>query len=439
MSLRFQISIRILLISLCILSVGGALTIWQARNAVSKEVDSSISLALQLIKLGISSTPVHSSDLIYRLSKMEQTRHLTIHIRKPSGEIINITKTEALTTPEDIPPTWFINLVVSEYPSAEFKIESYDKSLLTIIIQANPLDEITEVWHESIAFFCSISLIVLLTFIAVQLVFNKTIRTIKTIVDHLKHIESGLYKNKLPVFAIQEYDDIARAINHMTEILDATQEQNRALTQHSLHIQEKERQHLSQELHDEFGQSLTAIKVMAVTAAHEKSDTQQITTSIVEICDSLMSVVRTMMKQLHPLILSELGLKATLVDLISHWDNLAPKIKFNLQVDAAVDNIDKVAIIQVYRVIQEGLTNIIRHSQANQVTISLKINAKPDTLKLLIKDNGIGCDLHKTPPGFGLQGMEERIKLLNGHFELHSDYNQGMTISVRIPLQPPIN
>ncbi len=70
-----------------------------------------------------------------------------------------------------------------------------------------------------------------------------------------------------------EYDSIAKAINHMTGELNASQQENRALTQHSLEIQEDERQRLSQELHDELGQSLTAIKVMAVTAAHDKEPT----------------------------------------------------------------------------------------------------------------------------------------------------------------------
>jgi hypothetical protein len=99
---------------------------------------------------------------------------------------------------------------------------------------------------------------------------------------------------------------------------------------------EEERQHLSQELHDEFGQSLTAIKVMAVTAAHEKADTKKITTSMIEICDHLMTVVRSMMKQLHPLILTELGLKATLEDLLHHWEVRHAPTVFTLHYDDAV-------------------------------------------------------------------------------------------------------
>ncbi len=276
MSLRNQITVRILLISLCILFIGGSMGIWQARKAVSKEVDSSIHLALQLIKIGIGTTKIHKTDWMFRLSSWEQTRHLKIQLKKPSGEIINITHQAKPDNENETPPDWFINLVVSDYPTAEYQIKTFSNHVLILLIQANPMDEIAEVWDESLSFFTTLLLLVLLTFLSVHLVFDKTLSAIHSIVDHLKGIEKGEYQNKLPDFSTQEYGDIATAVNHMTDVLDSTQQQNRALTQHSLEIQEEERRRLSQELHDEFGQSLTAIKVMAVTAAHEKADTKKL-------------------------------------------------------------------------------------------------------------------------------------------------------------------
>ncbi len=434
MSLRYQISIRILLISLCVLFIGGTIAIWQARKSVSEEVDSSINLAIQLIKIGIGTTKIHQTDWMFRLSSLEQTRHLTIQLKKPSGEIINITHQPRVNEENEMPPDWFVNLVVSEYPKAEYQIDTFNNNVMTLIIQANPMDEIAEVWGESIAFFTSLLLLVLLTFLAVHLVFNKTLRAIQSIVEHLKHIETGEYKKKLPFFATQEYDDIASAINHMTGVLDNTQQQNRALTQHSLEIQEAERQHLSQELHDEFGQSLTAIKVMAVTGTHKKIDNQKISASIIDICDHLMTVLRSMMKQLHPLILTELGLKATLEDILHHWETRNTSTSFSLHCDDAVDNIDATVTIQIFRVIQESLTNIIRHAHSSHVTISLDVKTYPNILRLVITDDGQGFDLDDVATGFGLLGMEERVKLLGGKFTLHSQINEGTQINVQVPL-----
>jgi len=433
MSLRYQISLRILLISLCILMLGGGIAIWQARKAVSNEVDSSIKLALQLIKISESTTQSNQTDWIYRLSTLEHTRHLSIQLKNPSSSTTHVSPSTPPNVRPDVPPAWFVRLVVSDYPKAEYQISTYDNQLLTLIIQANPMDEITEVWHESIAFFSSILLLVLLTFLAVHLVFNKTLQAIQTIIENLKGIEKGEYHHKLPEFSTQEYNSIALAINHMNDALKNTQQQNQALTQHSLEIQEEERQRLSQELHDEFAQSLTAIKVMAVTATHKNAESKTIMTSIVEICDHLTKVLRSMMKQLHPLILTELGLKATLEDLINHWEVKADSISFELQVDDAVDTLDKTIIIQVFRVIQESLTNIIRHAQATRVTINLDINPDTNTLKLYVSDNGQGCDLNRVT-GFGLQGMAERVKLLGGEFELQSYPDKGMQIQALMPI-----
>ena len=173
---------------------------------------------------------------------------------------------------------------------------------------------------------------------------------------------------------------------------------------------------------------------MAVTAAHEKADTRKITTSMIEICDQLMTVVRSMMKQLHPLILTELGLKATLEDLLQHWEARNASTVFTLHYDDAVDQIEQTIVIQIFRVIQESLTNIIRHAQARQVNISLQIQPDSDKLILLITDDGLGCDLDQLSSGFGLLGMKERIKLLGGDFEIHSQVNKGLQIKAEIPL-----
>ncbi len=438
MSLRYQVNIRILIISFCILIMGGSIAIWQARNAVFEEVDSSINLALQLIRLGFSSIPTHDMDeteWVYRLSVLEQTRHLNITLKKPTGQLVKITNKTQSDEQDELPPAWFIHLMDSDYPVVEHQITSFDNKPYTLIIEANPLDEMTEAWQETLAFFAIVFLLTLLTFLAVHLVFNKTLKSIDTIVNRLKRIETGEYKQKLPDFNTKEYNSIAKAINHMLDVLDTTQQQNTALTEHSLQIQEDERQRLSQELHDEFGQSLTAIKVMAVTAGHEKSDTAKITESISDICDHLMTVVRTMMQQLHPLILTELGLKATLEDLVNLWKERHPELLLTLNCDENIDTLDKKITIQVYRVIQECLTNIIRHASAQHVSIELDLEThQVNKLFFQVKDDGQGCDIDSVASGFGLLGMRERVRSLDGRFEMASVPGAGMTVSGVIPV-----
>lgn len=437
MSLRYQIIFRILLSSLCILVLGGAMAIWQARQAVEKEVDSSVHLALQLITLGVADGPVfQKADDLSRFSALQQTRHLSMQLQKPDGERIHFAGESLPSHPEDMPPAWFIRWVKGDYPQVEHQLKTRDGQLLTLIIQPQPLDEITEVWQESVAFFASISLLTLLTFLAVNLVFNKSLKSIAVIVEALRVIETGQYRQQLPAFSTQEFDSIAKAINHMTVELEKTRQENRALTQHSLAIQEEERQRLSQELHDEFGQSLTAIKVMAVTATHKQTDTGKITASIIEICDHLMLVVRSMMQQLHPLVLTELGLKATLEEMVNHWSERNPDLDLTIACDDEVDDLDKAVTIQVFRVIQECLTNVLRHAHAGRVGITLdKLNQPQPLLRLKVQDDGQGCDLKTVSRGFGLLGIKERIKSLDGELSIQSQPGAGMTITAWIPLR----
>ena len=440
MSLRYQINLRILISSLCILILGGSIAIWQARDAVNKEVESSINLAVQLISFGFSQasqTPFNETAWLPKFNSLNQTRHLSIQLKEPSGQIISLAHKNLQTNDDDQPPQWFINLVAVNYPKVEHQITRANGEQIVLVIQANPLDEITEVWQESLGFFSSLFLLTLFTFLAVNLAFNKALKSITVIVNALKVIETGQYSQKLPDFSIQEYDSIAKAINHMTGELNASQQQNRALTQHTLEIQEDERQRLSQELHDELGQSLTAIKVMAVTAAHKKADIKQATDSIISICDHLMTVVRSMMHQLHPLVLTELGLKATMEDLLNHWAIRNPELTLTIACPDEVDDLEQKITIQLFRVVQECLTNIVRHAQASRASISLEIEHRAETetaLRLQITDDGQGCAVDRIKTGFGLLGMRERINSLGGELAIETQPQQGMSIIATIPL-----
>lgn len=443
MSLRYQINIRIFFSSLCVLSLAGIIAISQARKAVNDEVDSSINFAVQLIRIGFVHSLQNPADWLSNLGTLKKTRHLSIQLKQPSGQIQNFSHNNFTPPFEEKPPQWFIHLVEGKNQKAEYPITLANGQQLGVIIQSNPLDEITEVWQESLAFFTVFFLLTLFSFLAVNLAFHHTLKAITIIVNALKVIESGQYKQKLPEFSINEYDSIARAINELTFKLEATQLENRALTQHTLEIQEEERKRLAQELHDELGQSLSAIKVMAIAAKRFQSPLSdrnpglETNNAIINTCDHLMSVVRSMMHQLHPLVLTELGLKASLEDLLNHWGLRNAALKISLNCDDDVNTLDPKIAIQIFRVVQECLTNSVRHAQATQASITLIL--EKTQLLLEVRDNGVGC----LPPtnnsgndkmGFGLLGMRERINSLGGELMINTAQNKGMSICATIPL-----
>lgn len=436
MSLRHQINLRILLSSLCILLLGGAIAIWQARASVNREDQSAIDLAAQLISLAFTQAAQSSQfpiDWLPQLNILKENLHLSIQLKTPDGQITRFSSNILPIYTEDRPPQWFIQLVESEQQKFQRNLTANGKEL-TLVILGDPLDEVIEAWQESLAFCNLLLLLTLFTFLAVNLVFNKAFQSIASIVNALKSIESGEYQHKLPELLIEEYDLIAKAINHLTDQLNTSQQENRALTQHSLAIQEDERQKLAQELHDELGQSLAAIKVMAVTCAHPKADIAKITKTITEVCDHLAAVVRTMMHQLHPLTLDELGLKATMEDLVYHWSQRNPTLSVALECDNEVAKLEQKIAIQLFRIVQECLTNTVRHAEASQAHIKMTVNEAAQTVQLIVSDNGRGCEISQTRYGFGLLGMKERVKSLGGELFYRSEPQQGMQVVANIPL-----
>lgn len=437
MTLRRQINFRILTSILIVFFLGAFLVIMQARHAIEEEISSSVNLAIQLIQWGVSESGVISMEQNQQLKKialLKETRHLNIQIKQPSGKSIRVIS-DSINQEKTLAPDWFVWAVSGKQQEKTYEVTTNDEQLLQIIISANSMDEIDEAWQETKVFFAIILLLSIALFIAVNLVFKNVLGMVKTILHRLKDIANETYTRKLPHFSIDEFEQIAEAVNHLTESLAKTKQENKALTQHSLQIQEEERRILAQELHDELGQSLTAIKVLTVTGKKEPKNAE-IYNSIISICDHLFDVVRSMMKNLHPMVLTELGLKASLLELVEHWHTRNPglTIAINCPEDFSEDE-QKIAI-QVFRVAQEAITNTVRHAKASNMLIDIKLKEEDhrQTMFLSIEDDGLGCDATMLKSGFGLLGMQSRVKSIDGELKIISGVEQGFKIRVSIPL-----
>jgi two-component system sensor histidine kinase UhpB len=137
-------------------------------------------------------------------------------------------------------------------------------------------------------------------------------------------------------------------------------------------------------------------------------------------------------------VLTELGLKAAMEDLLTHWSNKNPQLKLIISCPDAVDELEQKMTIQIFRVVQECLTNIVRHAQAKQVTIRLEIerqNKTGNTLRLQVTDDGQGCNVAAIKTGFGILGMRERINSLGGEFSIQTQPHQGFNVIATIPLK----
>lgn len=207
----------------------------------------------------------------------------------------------------------------------------------------------------------------------------------------------------------------------------------RVLAQRLMQVQEEERRNIARELHDEIGQQLTMLKLLlSRTGKALGSSAPADLASAEKMVGELTQQVRTMSLRLRPGSLDELGLLPTLQ---SHLQDFAQKT--GVQVDFKHAGLEAELAQDVstcaYRVIQEALTNVVRHARASRVTVQAEVNDR--TLAIQVADNGAGFN----PGGVGstssgLRGMRERAQFLGGTFSLESTLSGGTRISVRLPL-----
>ena len=213
--------------------------------------------------------------------------------------------------------------------------------------------------------------------------------------------------------------------------------QNRALTQRLLRAQEDERCALARELHDEVGQNCTAIRAAAsyILRARDgdQANVQACAASIARSSEALHAMVRTMLRRLRPPALDSLGLDAALQALCDGWAQ-QHGIACRYASHAIPAGLDDSTAIAIYRLVQEGLTNVARHAGADQATVELRADAH-GLLHLAIEDNGRGLRQDRQQdPGFGMLGMRERVAGLRGHIRWISALGNGLRIEVAMPL-----
>lgn len=219
--------------------------------------------------------------------------------------------------------------------------------------------------------------------------------------------------------------------------LAATNESLRKLTAHLQHIREEERSHIAREIHDELGQQLTVLK-MDISWLNKKIDVKEEKVKerlrdLISMVDNTVKSVRKISSELRPSMLDDLGLPAAL-----EWQGQEFEKRFGIQVKFRIQagdyKLPNNISITLFRIFQEGLTNIARHSEATGVSVSLKI--EQDHLLLTIQDNGKGFVVHDivNKKTLGILGMRERISLIKGAFSLESAPGKGTKIKVTVPV-----
>jgi PAS domain S-box-containing protein len=219
------------------------------------------------------------------------------------------------------------------------------------------------------------------------------------------------------------------------ELADALDE-HRLLAQKYVLVQEEERRSLARELHDEMGQCLNAIKLDAVSirgmAEGKDTDIEAGANAIIELSAHVYDAVRGIMQRLRPAALDALGLRDALADLVGQWSRRNAGVRCTFEAASELGGLGEAINITVYRVVQECLTNIVKHAGAASVTVSIDRSA--DELHVIVADDGSGMDPSAKRSGLGLLGLRERVEALHGRLDLRTEPGRGVMVYAQIPI-----
>ncbi|HEX6996938.1 MAG TPA: ATP-binding protein [Gammaproteobacteria bacterium] len=431
MSLRARLNLLLTVMFLLVLGLGALLVIYNAKRAVEAETQSTARLALQLIEMALAGAPgaAPPDRLLGRLGGLEGARHLQVALveggrETPLGGAPRERTADA--------PDWFVRLVAPAPIEFRRPLPGGGREA-EIVVRADPADEIEESWRDARVV---LGLVLAFSVIANGLLYvtiGRWLRPVQRIVEGLEGIERGDYRARLPVFPLPELAHIAAKFNRMAEVLEQSREQNRALTGQALAIRETERRLLAHELHDELGQSISAIR--AVAASIEQSDAKAAAGTIAGIASDMQDVVRGITRRLRPVLLDEFGLVAALEDLVDGWNERHPESFCRLSAHGRLNELDSEMGIHVYRIVQECLTNASKHAGATAVSVDVhRTGGDGDAVEVAVRDDGTGFDEGARGQGLGLLGIRERVESLGGHLTIATARGQGVAVAARIPL-----
>jgi signal transduction histidine kinase len=226
---------------------------------------------------------------------------------------------------------------------------------------------------------------------------------------------------------------LIRANRRLFAQLAALSGQRSDLAQKLISTQESTLRYISRELHDEFGQILTAVGSMLGRAEKhtpEDSPLRNELREVREIAQNTLNTVRTLSQALHPVMLDEAGLESTLDWYLPMTEKQAG-ISITYEKTGTAFPVSGDAAIHIYRIVQEALNNVTRHSGAKQAWVRLRF--LPDALELEVEDRGAGLAASDGRRGIGLVAMRERAELLNGNIEFIQPAQGGTLVRLRVP------
>jgi two-component system sensor histidine kinase UhpB len=322
-------------------------------------------------------------------------------------------------TPLGTVPDWFVSLIAIPELNAAFPVTIEGKQVGDIVFAPDVSAQIHEKWIGFLAIVSSGITLMLLTGAIAHFTARSALRPLQSLGDGLTRMRTGDYRQLISPAGPPEIRKSAEEANELARTLNRLSQDNRGLLRRVVSLQDDERQDMARELHDELGPLLFGIRANTVALLESipagKAKWRGAAEGILQSVETLQQANRRILDRLRPLYIQELGLERSIQTLLQNVKAQAPNLKVTAQIDATLNGVDGLLSQTIYRVIQEAVTNVLRHARANAMHVAADISDREVIVE--ISDDGIGlpADLRF---GRGLTGMLERARALSGTLEL---------------------
>ncbi len=440
MSLRSRLLVSILLTLLLSLTAGGAFTYWHAVAKIETEMNAAIGVGSRIAHNAVDDWE-EATDPARRLALLvadfEGDRHLRATLVAPDGKVV---RSSQVARAENPAPAWLVGLLAAPPKMVAVDLPTVFDRFGTVVLQTDPRNEVAEVWSDVwltlsvLTIFCAL----VLTFIYWTLA--TTIRPLHNLTAAFARVGDGDYRERLNERGPLELVRLSQSFNQMVERLARSEAQNKRLQKQLTTVQDEERADLARDLHDEIGPLLFAADVDAVAIEQlakvgEYDDIPHRVGIIREAIGRMQRHVREILGRLRSAMLLDVGLAHAIDNLVAFWRAHRPKLI--VRVDVPEESFGELIDATIYRVVQESLSNAVRHGSPTTISIEVESNAD-QSIDIRVTDDGCGLK-DSSGGGFGIVGMQERVATLGGHLEVanRSD-GPGVVVSARLPARGTI-
>jgi two-component system sensor histidine kinase UhpB len=416
------------------------------RQSVNEEVVAAHRVALQLLNRVVWASAAQGPEvLLAYLRGMGRVRSNEITAYDAQGQLAYRSPPATYKSGRNA-PAWFERLVAPRIP-----LQSIALPQGRLEVRADPSRAALDAWDD---FTALVTLAAGLLLVANAMVFwlvGRAARPFGRIVEALNALEAGRFDVSLPPLTGREAAAIGVAFNRMVGMLQQNIESERraALAERRLSDSrrlahwidgqlEQERRSIARELHDELGQSVTAMRSMALSIAQRvgavDEASERAARLIAEESSRLYDAMHGLIPRLTPMVLDNLGLEEALRDLVERTRSSQPGVQIELHAALGDAAPSAEVALTLYRAAQEGITNALRHGQARTLHVALQAVADGLALEILDDGRGLAAGWSEQDGHYGLQWLAERVEAVGGRFEIAPRAECGVRLAVQVPV-----